>query len=177
MRARVRTANYAKAQGRPSGWNTKRAAAAPPAPRRLELGQSVNRNSWGLALIVSPSWRAVGRVLAASSCLCASGPAAEGQKLGILGRFGPKSVIKVTPSKKKVSATNGPTMRSIAVFGPRMTLFQIFLQILYTHARICAHIHMRAENFSQNLSKSVSQSTKTALYCVLLGFSADTFFF
>ena len=83
MRARVRTANYAKIQGRPGGWNTKRAAAATLDPRRLELGQSVNRNSWGLALIVSPSWQAVGRVLAASACLCAFGPAAERVKMGV----------------------------------------------------------------------------------------------
>ena len=110
----------------------------------------------GLVLIVSPSWRAVG-VFWRLRLACAHSVRLQiWSKIGVLGRFGPQKWRKMTYPQKKVSATNGPTMRSIAVFGPRMTLFQIFLQILYTHVRIWAHVHMRAENFSQNLSKSVS---------------------
>lgn len=82
MRARVRTANYAKIQGRPSGWSTKRAAAATLDPRRLELGQSVNRNSWGLALIVSPSWQAVGVFWRLRLACAHSVRLRYGQKLG-----------------------------------------------------------------------------------------------
>ena len=54
-----------------------RGTAAPLGPRRLELGQSVNRNSWGARPDRVAILAGCGRVLAASACLCAFGPAAD----------------------------------------------------------------------------------------------------
>ena len=148
MRARVRTANYAKIQGRPSGWNTKRAAAAPPGPRRLELGQSVNRNSWGARPDRVAILAGCGRVLAASACLCAFGPAADMVKNWCFRVFWPpKSDRKMTPQKKSVILKKALQCVLLRFFGHSMTLLSIFHKVLYTCAYMGARMRIHVEYF------------------------------
>lgn len=111
-------------------------------------GQSVNRNSWGLAPILSPSWQAVGHVLAASACLCAFGPAAERVKNRGLGRFGPQKVTeKWHPKKKSVILKNVLQCILMRFFGHSMTLLSVFHKVLYTCAYMGARIRTHVEYF------------------------------
>ena len=154
MRARVRTANYAKIQGRPGGWSTKRAAAATLDPRRLELGQSVNRNSWGLALIVSPSWQAVG-VFWRLRLACAHSVRLQiWSKIGVLGCFGPQKWRKNDiPPKKSVSHEWPYNAFYCGFWSSNDTFPNFFANSLYT----CAYLRARTYACGKLFTKSVKK--------------------
>ena len=131
-----------------------RAAAAPLAPRRLELGQSVNRNSWGLTLIVSPSWRAVG-VFWWLRLACAHLVRLQrGSKIGDFGAFWTKKRHKSdTPRKKSVSHEWPYNAFYCGFWSSHDTFPNFFANSLYT----CAYMRARTYACGKLFTKSVKK--------------------